>query len=81
MFHNFSVFYAGVLELADEADSKSAACEGVWVRVPPPAPETKEVNLSKRISLVKNGKTYSFYLFFVLPPSGGKISKFQISSE
>ena len=42
MFHNFSVFYAGVLELADEADSKSAACEGVWVRVPPPAPETKE---------------------------------------
>ena len=38
MFHNFLHFYAGVLELADEADSKSAACEGVWVRVPPPAP-------------------------------------------
>ena len=30
MFHNFLHFYAGVLELADEADSKSAACEGVW---------------------------------------------------
>ena len=42
MFHNFLHFYAGVLELADEADSKSAACEGVWVRVPPPAPKTKE---------------------------------------
>ena len=42
MFHNFLHFYAGVLELADEADSKSAACEGVWVRVPPPAPKVKE---------------------------------------
>ena len=41
MFHNFLHFYAGVLELADEADSKSAACEGVWVRVPPPAPNEK----------------------------------------
>ena len=29
--------FAGVLELADETDSKSVAREGVWVRVPPPA--------------------------------------------
>ena len=29
---------AGVLELVDEADSKSVASDGVWVRVPPPAP-------------------------------------------
>lgn len=28
---------AGVLELADETDSKSVAREGVWVRPPPPA--------------------------------------------
>ena len=27
-----------MLELADEADSKSAAGNGVWVQVPPPAP-------------------------------------------
>ncbi len=31
--------YAGVLELADETDSKSVASNGVWVQVPPPAPE------------------------------------------
>ncbi len=34
---NLNVF-AGVLELADETDSKSVVREGVWVRVPPPAP-------------------------------------------
>ena len=31
--------YAGVLELVDEVDSKSVASDGVWVRVPPPAPQ------------------------------------------
>ena len=30
--------HAGVLELADEADSKSVVSDDVWVRVPPPAP-------------------------------------------
>lgn len=30
---------AGVSELADETDSKSVIRKGVWVRVPPPAPE------------------------------------------
>ncbi len=25
--------------MADEADSKSVVSDGVWVRVPPPAPE------------------------------------------
>ena len=30
--------YAGVMELVDVADSKSAAGDSVWVRVPPPAP-------------------------------------------
>ena len=29
---------AGVLELVDGADSKSVVLSGVWVRVPPPAP-------------------------------------------
>ena len=31
--------YAGVLELVDGADSKSVVSNGVWVRVPPPAPK------------------------------------------
>ena len=31
--------YAGVSELADETDSKSVVSDGVWVRVPPPAPK------------------------------------------
>ena len=30
---------AGVSELADETDSKSVIRKGVWVRVPPPAPD------------------------------------------
>ena len=30
---------AGVLELADETDSKSVVSDGVWVQVPPPAPK------------------------------------------
>ena len=32
---------AGVLELADEVDSKSIASDGVRVQVPPPAPNKK----------------------------------------
>ena len=32
---------AGVSELADETDSKSVIRKGVWVRVPPPAPNTE----------------------------------------
>ncbi len=31
--------FAGVSELADETDSKSVVSNGVWVRVPPPAPQ------------------------------------------
>ena len=31
--------FAGVLELVDEADSKSVVSDNVWVRVPPPAPK------------------------------------------
>ena len=30
--------FAGVLELADETDSKSVVRKDVWVQVPPPAP-------------------------------------------
>ena len=30
--------FAGVSKLANEADSKSAVSNGLWVRVPPPAP-------------------------------------------
>ena len=32
------IVFAGVLELVDEADSKSVGSDTVWVRVPPPAP-------------------------------------------
>ncbi len=34
---------AGVLELADETDSKSVVSDGVWVQVPPPAPEPQDL--------------------------------------
>ena len=34
--------YAGVMELVDVADSKSAAGDSVWVRVPSPAPQWGE---------------------------------------
>ncbi len=33
------ILNAGVLELADEVDSKSIASDGVRVQVPPPAPD------------------------------------------
>ena len=33
-----SIVLAGVLELADETDSKSVGGNVVWVQVPPPAP-------------------------------------------
>ena len=40
-----SVFkLADVLELADETDSKSVVREGVWVRVPPSAPNETQLN-------------------------------------
>ena len=34
----YNRFYAGVLELADEVDSKSIGSNTVRVQVPPPAP-------------------------------------------
>ena len=37
---------AGVLELVDEADSKSVVSDGVWVRVPPPAPLKLKIYLT-----------------------------------
>ena len=39
MVYYFSNHFAGVLELADETDSNSVVHQGVWVRVPPPAPK------------------------------------------
>lgn len=66
MFHNFLHFYAGVLELADEADSKSAACEGVWVRVPPPAPNKNKTNPRDNLE---------FVLFFTRDYFGLKIKR------
>ena len=39
MVYYLSNHFAGVLELADETDSNSVVHQGVWVRVPPPAPQ------------------------------------------
>ncbi len=38
-YHNLRWVYAGVLELADEVDSKSIGSNTVRVRPPPPAPK------------------------------------------
>ena len=38
------ILNAGVLELADEVDSKSIASDGVRVQVPPPAPDNDNPN-------------------------------------
>ena len=43
--------YAGVLELVDETDSKSVVRNGVWVRVPPPAPKVDLLELVKSIAI------------------------------
>lgn len=40
---------AGVLELADEVDSKSIGSDTVRVQVPRPAPEGANLNTPKRI--------------------------------
>ena len=38
--------FAGVMELVDVADSKSAGGDSVWVRVPPPAPSSETLDTS-----------------------------------
>ena len=38
--------FAGVMELVDVADSKSAGGDTVWVRVPPPAPSSETLDPS-----------------------------------
>ena len=45
--------YAGVLELVDETDSKSVVRNGVWVRVPPPAPQVDLLELVKSFVISK----------------------------
>ncbi len=42
VFHIINKSFAGVSELADETDSKSVVSNGVWVRVPPPAPNISD---------------------------------------
>ncbi len=41
-----SIPLAGVMELVDVADSKSADGDIVWVRVPPPAPSSETLDTS-----------------------------------
>ena len=57
--------YAGVLELADETDSKSVASNGVWVQVPPPAPNEKRASsmlffyfILRKVGLEASGSEY-----------------------
>ena len=45
-FGSFSIKCAGVMELVDVADSKSADGDIVWVRVPPPAPSSETLDPS-----------------------------------
>ena len=45
-------------ELADETDSKSVASNGVWVQVPPPAPNQYNPNL------FPIGDGFGFIVFF-----------------
>ena len=48
-----------MLELADEEDSKSFAGDGVWVQVPPPAPNQYNPN---QIFLIGDG--FGLFVFF-----------------
>ena len=57
--------YAGVLELVDEADSKSVASDGVWVRVPIPVPN-KHDSFDTRVS-----ETIVLFLFAKAPVTQG----------
>ena len=50
---------AGVMELVDVADSKSAGGNSMWVRVPPPAPDKDNPN---QIFLV--GVGFGLFVYF-----------------
>ena len=54
------VFHAGMLELADEADSKSAASNSVWVRPPLPAPGSGGIvinyDTARELFLIRNAE-------------------------
>ncbi len=61
-----SVAFAGVLELADEVDSKSIASNGVRVQVPPPAPQEKAQHCRVELSCCAFCFIYDiFYLLLI----------------
>ena len=45
--------------MVDEADSKSVASDGVWVRVPPPAPDKQNPN-----QFIPMGDGFGFCVYF-----------------
>ena len=65
------ILNAGVSELADETDSKSVIRKGVWVRVPPPAPD---LNSSQTLDMTGfAGFFYMFCAFMYVPPASADL--------
>lgn len=65
-YHIFCVQHAGVVELADALDSKSCGSDTVWVRFPPPAPNSRNPNL------VPIGEGFGFLLYLDYPNFNSK---------
>ena len=66
--------FAGVLELVDETDSKSVVSDGVWVRVPPPAPKREakkdiedKTSVFSRLPRPVDQQIYGPYFSDILP--------------
>ena len=56
---------AGVLELVDGADSKSVVSNGVWVRVPPPAPNILSTAILVAVLIYNYFSSYTITSFMI----------------
>ena len=67
--------FAGVLELADETDSKSVVRKDVWVQVPPPAPQNSRSYMASGVFhvpvWVEDGKNLCVPWFFGIGSTHG----------